>query len=368
MDNYRAATGLIYRNLLPHVSSQHAYFPSVVMMDNGEMLSSVVIGEAFEAVNLDSYILRSKDQGETWSSPIPLLPAKYKHLCSNVARLTSIKAGEIVAIVVLSHREAHPKEGLANPDNIGFVPTELLLVRSSDYGNTWHEPEPISSPLKQPLEACSSIMTLKDGTWIWPTSIWRNWDGSSPDGIKMVALFSHDQGKTWPDHVDVMNGTRSNIIYWESKIIERANGTLLAVAWAYDEGEGKDLPNQYTWSHDGGKTWTDPVSTGLSGQTMALTELPDGRLLIIYRRMDKVGLWATISSLETGNWINEREFPLWGAQQEGSLNKPGNMVHDFNELKFGAPCITTLSDNSFFIAFWCYEKMVSNIRWFKLKV
>jgi hypothetical protein len=44
------------------------------------------------------------------------------------------------------------------------------------------------------------------------------------------------------------------------------------------------------------------------------------------------------------------------------------MVQEFNELKFGAPAIIRLPDGELFVAFWCYEGMVSHIRWFKLKL
>ncbi len=72
MDNIIIQSGLIYRNPKPHVTSRQAYFPSVILMNNGEMLASMAIGEAFEAVNLNTYICRSKDMGETWSDPFPL--------------------------------------------------------------------------------------------------------------------------------------------------------------------------------------------------------------------------------------------------------------------------------------------------------
>ena len=35
-------TGLVYRNPMPHVVSRHAYFPSVVLLDNGEMIGTTV--------------------------------------------------------------------------------------------------------------------------------------------------------------------------------------------------------------------------------------------------------------------------------------------------------------------------------------
>ncbi|HDY88312.1 MAG TPA: hypothetical protein ENH82_09410, partial [bacterium] len=60
-------TGLIYRNPVPHIKSSHAYFPSVTVMANGEMLATFVLGEAFESVNLHTHIARSKDNGETWT-------------------------------------------------------------------------------------------------------------------------------------------------------------------------------------------------------------------------------------------------------------------------------------------------------------
>src|SRR5687767_8146886 len=59
-------SGIIYSNPLAHVHSVHGYFPSVVAMDNGEMLCTIVLGEAFEAANLSTHISRSCDGGETW--------------------------------------------------------------------------------------------------------------------------------------------------------------------------------------------------------------------------------------------------------------------------------------------------------------
>jgi sialidase-1 len=369
MENIITRSGLIYRNPRPHVISRHAYFPSVIYMDNGEMLASMAIGEAFEAVNLNTYICRSTDMGETWSNPVPLFGKQNGLLTSNFSRITSTPDGNVVANVVRSYRDMHPDEGLANPVNIGMVPTDLLVVRSKDWGNSWEPEELISPPLIGPsFEQCCPILPLRDGRWLWPTSTWRGWDGYCSNGMKMVALVSHDKGKTWPDYMSVMDRNEDKIIYWESKIIELKNGLLVAIAWTYDEKNGKDLPNHYTISRDGGKSWQVPVSINIHGETMAITELPDGRLIMVYRRMDKPGLWSTVSHLKNNEWINEKDYSLWGAQESGLTNKSDNMVQDFNELKFGAPCITLLPDNLVYVAFWCYEKMVSNIRWFKLRI
>lgn len=369
MNNKIIDTGLIYRNPRPHVISRHAYFPWVVFMDNGELLCSIVTGEAFESVDLDTFLVRSKDMGESWSQPMALLEKDEISLYSRIARISTLSNGEVVAILVKSHREDHPDEGLANPENLGFVPTEEFLVRSYDYGQTWDKPEKIDPPLIGPsFEACSPIVVLKDGRWLWPTSTWRGWDGYCPNGMKMVAWISYDKGKTWPEYMNVMDDSQKGIIYWESKIIELSQGSLLAVSWAYDEKAGRDLPNHFSISEDSGKAWSKPTSTGLLGQTMAISELPDGRILVVYRRMDKPGLWATLVRIKDENWVNESQFPLWGVQENSLTDKSANMVHDFNNLKFGAPCITILPDQSAYIAFWCYENYVSNIRWLKINM
>ena len=362
-------TGLIYRNPKPHLCSVHAYFPSVVTLASDEMLASLVLGEAFESVDLHTHFVRSTDGGESWELQGELYPGTSDRLTSDAVRLTALPDGEIVAFMVRCDRTDHPDEGLASHENMGFVPTELLLLRSSDGGRTWSDPEPLEPPLVGPaFELCCPITPLSDSRWLLPTSTWRGWDGDCPNGMKMVAIISHDRGLTWPESADVMCDPAQRVIYWESKIIELADGALLAAAWGYNEPEARDLPNQYAVSRDGGRTWTEPGSTGLIGQTLTPHLLDDGRVLCVYRRMDESGLWANTSHLDGDEWVNDTCEPLWGARAAGLTATTGNMAHNFNVLRFGAPCVNRSPDGAIFVAFWCYEDCVSNIRWIKLNV
>lgn len=362
-------SGLIYRNPSPHVRSVHAYFPSVAMLSDDELLTTLVLGEAFESTNLHTCVARSTDRGRTWQFEGPIYPGTSDRLTSDSCRLTSLPDGEVVALMARFDRSAHPDEGLTNHRTLGFVPTELLLLRSADQGRTWTEPQPITPPLTGPsFELCCPLTPLRDGRWLLPTSTWRGWDGECPNGMKMVAFVSHDRGQNWPEYVDVMADPARRAIYWESKIVELPDGRLLATAWAYDEADACDLPNQYALSADGGQTWSAPRSTGLQGQTLTPLILDDGRVLCIYRRMDQPGLWANLSRLEGDEWIDENCQPLWGADAGSLTGHSSNMAQNFNVLKFGAPCATLLSDGTIFTAFWCYEDGVSNIRWFALQI
>jgi sialidase-1 len=363
------STGLIYRNSKPHVSSVQAYFPSVVLMANGELLATLVLGAAFESPDCRTNVARSIDNGKTWQLEGPIYVGTRERLTSDASRITSLPDGEIVAFMVRADRAAHPGEGLTNPENLGFVPAELLILRSNDFGHSWTEPQPLTPPLVGPsFELCSPITPLTDGRWLLPTHTWHGWDGHCPNGLKMVAFVSHDRGQTWPEYVDVMADPEQRLLYWESKIVEFQDGRLLAAAWAYDRVAAQDLPNQYAISHDGGATWSPPRSTGLQGQTLTPFLIDDERVLCMYRRMDEPGLWANLSHLENDEWVNDASEPLWGAQTAGLTGTSGNMSENFQVLRFGAPCIMRLPDGMLFVAFWCYEDCVSNIRWFKLQI
>ncbi|OHB58866.1 MAG: hypothetical protein A2Y12_00415 [Planctomycetes bacterium GWF2_42_9] len=364
--NYK--TGVLYRNPRPHVQSIHAYFPSVAVLSDGSMVATVVLGQAFESADLNTYLFRSNDNGETWRNEGSIfIDSSNSH--SNCARLTALRDDSLVIFMIRHDRTAHLNEGLTNEKTLGFVPTELLLLRSKNKGKQWTTPQRINPPLIGPaFEMCCPVTILSDGRWIIPTQTWPGWDGDCPNGIRMIAIISNDQGQTWSQYIDVMNEPKGKTFFWESKISELPDGRLIATAWAYDDITKCDMPNQYSLSADGGRTWSQPASTGLMGQTLTPLILNDGRVLCIYRRIDKPGLWANVSQLKGSKWINEAELPLWGHQSSGLTDSTENMSHNFNVLRFGAPCITYMKDGIIFVSFWCYEDCVSNIRWFKLKI
>jgi sialidase-1 len=366
-------TGILYRNPLPHVYSRHAYFPSVVQLADGELVAAFSIGQAFEAVDLHGYVSRSVDGGATWTCEGRLVLWKDDRLTSDVCRI-SRGTEESIEAFVIRHNRSRQEHGLANPDNLGFVEVELLLLRSMDGGRSWSEPAIIEPPLDGPsFEMTSPIVPLRDGSWLLPTSTWRGWEGDCPNGMRAVAFVSTDQGRTWPSYVDVMHDVNQSTIYWESKIAELVDGRLVAAAWAFDEEEGRDLPIHYAIgirSEEAGRSrFSQPRSTGLQGQTVCLTPLSDGRVLTIYRRTDEPGLWANLSRVEEEQWINETQAPLWGSQLVDELTGNSNdMVHNFTVLKFGAPSLCLLQDGTLLIVFWAVEDGVSVIRWIKVRI
>lgn len=360
-------TGLVYRNPKPHVRSEHAFFGSVAVLSATEMVAAFDMGSAFEAIDVHPHVARSTDGGETWTLEGPMWPKDPACRKSSTCRISVMPDGELVGIGALWDRSRRD-EGLANSKTHGFVPTELMLMRSSDGGRTWEGPTVFEPPLVGPsFEICATVQALDENRWVIPCATWCGWDGDAASGMKAILLVSRDRGRTWSEYVDVMDRWGEGIIHWESKLARLADGRLLSVAWAHNLETGEDLPNQYAISDDSGESFSAPCSTGILGQTCTPFALPGGRILCAYRRADKPGLWAQLAHLAGDEWVNDEETPLWGARSAGLLaDDAKSAVQNMSALRFGFPCGTVLADGDVYFVFWCYEQCVSNIRWFRL--
>ncbi|MCM8822627.1 MAG: glycoside hydrolase [Candidatus Omnitrophica bacterium] len=361
-------TGILYSNPVPHLKSIHAYFPSVAQMQNGNLIAVFSLGEAFEAINLHTHYGFSSDNGKTWQR-VRRLPVRVKNkLTSDASRITITPDGQLAILVCVYDRTLHKNEGLTNPETLGFVPTRFFIIRSYNMGKTFSKPQPLNTPITGPcFELCSPIVITSNGTWIVPTSTWKAWNGVCPFGMKAVALISHNQGRSWQNYSIVMDAYEKQVVFWESKIMEMPDKRLIAVAWAQDLKNNKTLPNHFSISRDNGKIWSKPQSTQIYGQTLTPIPLSDGKILSVYRRMDKPGLWANISMIEKDKWLNIYEMPLWGNNLKNLTANTKNPSTDFHFLKFGAPSMIRLKNGLLFLAFWCYENCISIIRWFTIK-
>ena len=335
-------------------------------LPTGELLAAFDIAQAVEALDYRTYLSRSSDEGHTWSPPERLFEDPVKRRSTHSVRLSRMTDGTIVAFGARCYRD-DPERGLTNRENLGFVPMELILLRSDDDGHTWRGPQTIAPPLTGPaFEVCPHIGDLGDGRWLAPTATWKGWDGEAPNGMKAIALVSRDQGTTWPEYIDVMDAYDRGVISWEQSLVQLSDGRLLAVAWAYNERTGRSEPTPYALAAaDGG--FSASRMTGLNGQTAKLVVLPDGRVLCLYRRDDKPGLWANLSHLDGDDWLNLEETPVWQGAGSGMTGE-GISSDELSGLKFGYPSLLCLPDGEVMVVFWCEEEGVNNIRWVRIRV
>ncbi len=361
------ATGLIYRNPEPQRRTVHAFHPSLVVLDDGELFASFDLASGVEALDYTTYKARSTDGGLTWSEPELLVEHKTVRPTTGGTRVSLVGDGTIVGIGGRTYRDTHGGQ-LVNRENLGHAPMDLMTVRSSDRGHTWSAPDVLDPPVHSPAwEVCHQIVEVADGRWLAPMAPWSGWDGEDPIGTKALAFVSHDRGGTWPEHLVMIDQVDRGIYSWEVSLRQLNDGRLVASCWAFDIATGLSEPNPYAISTDG-CTFSAPRSTGIHGQTGKMLVLPDDRILFVYRRDDRPGLWANLSRLDGDDWVNLAEVPLWEGVSSGMTGTTASSGQELVDLKFGFPSLELLPDGDVYVAFWVEEDEIYNIRWFKLRV
>jgi hypothetical protein len=359
-------SGLVYRNPQPHLRSIHAWHPSLVRLDGGELVASFDLAQAVEALDYCTHVARSADGGRTWTRPVPMLHDRTERPATHSVRISRLADGTLVGFGGRYYRD-DPEHGVVNRENLGYTPMDLILVESGDGGRTWQGPRTIAPPLVGPaFETCHAIVELPDGRWLAPTATWKGWNGEAPNGMQAIALVSRDGGRSWPEWLAVMDGYRDGLIHWEQSLVRLADGRLLAVCWVYDERAGKSRPNAFALSRDG-TTFGPPRPTGTRGQTAKVVVLGDGRLVCLYRGDDRPGLWAELARIEGDDWVRQAELRVWQGAPSG-MQGAASSGEELAQLKFGYPSPIQLPDGDVLALFWCLEDCLHVIRWVRLRV
>ncbi len=326
---------VVYRN-----EGEYTPFPNLYQLPDDTLITQFSgrgSRRHIDTINQKVHRLRSTDGGKTWSAisksdPLPPLPAW------EVAPDNWVRVRDEGWIHVDISRQAELEAGgyrfrKVNDTTLAHQSPYILVNRSTDQGATWSE-ERFRAPdyvvgLYHHFSAHTSLKT-SDGTLI--RVLYGTSKGHSKQEVFIVR--SEDQGKTWQVHRVQPEGS-GEMGFNESAIIETADKRLLLVMRPDPEG--------YLWqtfSDDGGKTWSEPVSTGVIGHPPHLLKLDDGRLVLSYGyRRRPLGVRASISD-DNGK--------SWKVAQEIVLRKDG----EHRPADVGYPTTVVLKDGSFFTIYY----------------
>jgi photosystem II stability/assembly factor-like uncharacterized protein len=224
-------------------------------------------------------LIRSLDQGKTWSKPETLIdtPADDRH-----PAFLELDDGTILCSFFTYSGES------VTGDADGQSAVRVRIVRSLDGGRTW---EKESRPLDTPLlyeETDGPFVKLRDGSALLAIN------GRTADGPPDVAAFvrSTDGGKTW----EMLSTIQSDHDLVEVTVAELPDGQWIMMA--RPEGD-------VAWSSDQGRTWTKPVSFGMRMFAPSLNVLRDGTLLCLHGSYapGHPGLRAIFSRDGGATWI-----------------------------------------------------------------
>lgn len=319
-------------------------WPTVCRLKNGDLIT-VFSGDRdghvcpYGKVQL----IRSKDDGETWSAPVTIANGILDDRDAGVVQLPD---GEVIVTWFTSI--AYTSQGLVkrHPEygrHHGKIPPEMVkanlgyyLIRSKDNGATWSSPEKLVNCDQTP----HGPIVLKDGSLLQiGRRTKKDANAASRDTFDKTIITvsrSTDNGHTWsylcPEIASEKGENDRPSMFHEPHVAELADGSLVGmIRYHGAEGEGAYPGNGYmriTFSKDGGHTWTPMTATPLLGLPPHLLPLPDGKLVCVYgRRLSKPGYgeFACLSDDGGKSWDVANEILLMPAQN-GDLGYPASCL------------------------------------------
>ncbi len=339
-----------------HVDRGDAGFPTVVRLDNGELICGFNRGGPHATGG--THCARSTDGGRTWSYQAAILERTEDPVKTNHLRLSRTADGTVLAYGQRDQRQA-------TADGVERGDCEPVLCRSTDGGATWSQPQVIPFQIPGPYEISNPIVVTGDGRWLAPAATFH--DGRY--GERVVVHESADQGATWTRMHTVFQDPGTGIGYLEQKLIETEPGRMLACAWVQDFTNDADLKNAYSVSEDGGRTWDGPHTTGIQGQTMTPLWLGDDRYLVLYnKRFGDQSVRMCLVRVSGANWTVEFEGTLFDGRARLELNDDVSSQEQIALIRFGYPTGLRLDAQTILTTHWCVEDDVCGVRWTRLHI
>lgn len=301
----------------------YSAFPSIVKRPDGELLAAFrraperrYIGEPSSShTDPNSYLvlIRSKDNGKTWSKDPELI---YAHpfggsqdpcmvqLSDNSILCTSYAWARLEPSAIAKLKKPYSKLGQ-------FVFLGGFLVKSTDGARTWQTPiTPPSVPSEPKLDIFGKTVPAYNRGALCEGSNGRlHWvvaagGSNNPAHTSVHLLTSEDKGTTWNYSSVVAEDPK--VQFNETSIYETPKGDLVAFA----RTANMDDQTVIARSSDGGKSFSWK-GAGFKGHPHHAVKLPDNRVLLVYGYRHKpFGVRARILNPECKDTETSKELIL----------------------------------------------------------
>jgi len=341
-----------------HTLGQH---PGVTRLANGDLL--VTYSDYTDCMEgCVGYVLRSGDQGRTWSDPILTLKTRKEQGGVNISMgMQTLGSGR----VLIPWYDGVNRKKYKNKFRADFG-----CLRSDDNGETWEGFEPQSMEgLWNPLPY-GKIVELPDGEVFCP--VWSHRSATEPYSHAIAAVLrSKDKGATFYAFNKISETSN------ETDVTLLADGRLLALLRGGFGDRG--LYTYYAHSSDGGTTWSEPKSIGFFAQNFNAWYTAKGTLVAACRGIDGSGRiiagrlpLAERQRLHEENLRLKRQTPQigWGihffraTKEDGSaweylFNLPDPKGWQYvSHGESGEPCFCNLPNGDLLVVYYSYDESI----------
>lgn len=315
-----------------HIDSRFDSLYEITIVDNGQSLETNYLGHPDSVLLGDNHILTlypqghglgaiagkvSTDGGKTWSREYPEFPTSWSESkeTPTIYRLGNIddKSDPFGNWIIMT--SANPSWGGSKGNIYGhnrFKGDGFNAAISKDNGASWSEFEKWfgykEDHYVNPIVAMASLTRLKnkDGSWS------DRWMGFFHDydfvNYKTILSFDTNGDMIWSTPEPYFSNYRSIEKYTQMCEVEvvrsnQGNGDILALISRSNNKKNNSL---ISISEDEGKSWSKPFEApaALSGERHKADWLPDGRLFISFRSIERDEEKVALLSNEN-NWFSE---------------------------------------------------------------
>ncbi len=317
----------VRHTVISAVKGRHLAFPGVAKLPGGDLAAVFREGEAHVCPYGRICIVYSKDGGRNWSAPVAVADTETDERDPSIQTLSDGR-------VLLTHGGWNSWMFYGN--TAGEFPQETAYIRqagpekfggshylfSDDGGRTF------GRPVKVPGFAPHGPAVAADGTLYQPSL--------GNDGGKRQVYFYRGtpDAKNWQRIGTVAEMPKKSgmlaALYEEPHTAILPDGTFVTAIRVPSPVDGY---MRISFSHDQGRSWSEPVKTPVRGYPQHLLVLKDGRLLATYGyRYQPMGVRACVSRDGGKTWDIDREIVLRNDGVNGDLGYPVSIELDNGEV------------------------------------
>lgn len=319
----------------------------LVKTASGDLLTTFT-DKGDSAAGSRCYVVRSKDEGVTWSQPYLVIEPNNPREGLFTLLVTLPDGGVLLLIMRIAHVDTS-RESVFN-----YRESTVELQRSDDNGETFRPVGFLPTAPKALTSTTGDIYTLANGDLIIPAYCYTNKELEHP-GYRYGSGFfrSRDGGAHWgPMEVvfkDPPNAEDTRQGFNEGAFAVRKDGVIIAYARVDVHPEAEFQLNQMwrSQSTDNGVTWSPPVETDIAGIYPTISTLPSGEFVMA------CGLQTSKVVRRTTSLFASEDGIHWTYRGHPYYSRTNGMPA--NSATGGSQDMVALGGNTFYIVFYAFD-------------